>query len=214
MIKKIVGIYYGSGGGTAQVTERLVHELEALLSVDCPADIACECMSLKEANASFLGRESLVVVGVPAYMGKAPVSAIRALRKLDGCEAPALTLVVYGGRSYGNALYEISHYAEQRCFEVIGAGAIAIKHKGRKHAGERVSMDTKALSSYAKAASGKIKRLGGCDMDGLRVKAAPLEVAGRLPVHRVSRMLPEAAVIAQGFLDSITLGRKESEWFL
>lgn len=198
------------------MTERLADEIAARLSEACPEEIGFECKSIKNADASDLGRENLVIIAAPVYMGKAPVSAVRALRKLDGCEAAALTLVSYSGRSFGNALYEISHYAEQRCFEVIGAGAIAVSYRGRAvRGGDRaVKMDTKALSDYAKAASAKILRLGGCDIDGLRVKAAPLEVDGRLPVHRISRIMPSAAALAQGIMDSIPIRRKESQWFL
>ena len=216
MIKKVVGLYYSPAGGTARMTARLAQEVASRLNEDCPEEISVECRNIKHADVSDLGGETLVIIGVPTYVGKAPVSAVRALRKLDGCDATTLTLVSYSGRSYGNALYEISHYAEQRCFEVIGAGAIAISFRGRrgKNAGEHAIMDTDALLDYAKVASAKIKRLGGCDIDGLRVKAAPLEVDGRLPIHRISRVVPGAAALAQGVLDSIPLGRKESEWFL
>ena len=216
MIRKVVGLYYSPAGGTARMTERLADEIAARLSEACPEKIVSECKSIKKADASDLGRESLVIIAVPVYVGKAPVSAVRALKKLDGCEAVTLTLVSYSGRSFGNALYEVSHYAEQRCFEVIGAGAIAISYGSRlrKDADRTFKMDTKSLSDYAKAASAKILRLGGCDIDGLRVKAAPLEVDGRLPVHRISKIMPSAAALAQGILDSIPIRRKESQWFL
>ena len=37
-----------------------------------------------------------------------------------------LVSVSYGGRSYGNALFELQHYAEDAGFKVIGAGAFMV----------------------------------------------------------------------------------------
>ena len=75
-------------------------------------------------------------------------------------------------------------------------------------------MDVDALNEYAKAASAKVMRLGGCEIDGLKIKPAPLEVKGRMPKHNISRLSPRAAAVAQGILDIVDLRRRGSEWFL
>ena len=75
-------------------------------------------------------------------------------------------------------------------------------------------MDIEALAQFAKAASSKIMRLAGCDIEGLRIKPAPLEVSGRMPVHKVSRISPKAAALAQEVIEKISFIRKKSEWFL
>ena len=75
-------------------------------------------------------------------------------------------------------------------------------------------MDTAAMTEFGRAASGKIRRLGGCDIEGLRIKPAPLEVKGRKPVHRISRISPKAAAMAQDVLERLSFIRKNSEWFL
>jgi hypothetical protein len=82
----------------------------------------------------------------------------------------------------------------------------------RRSSGIRV--DSTSLAEFGKAASAKAKRLSGCDIEGLRIKPAPLEVAGKMPVHRVSRISPKAAEIAQGVLQKICIMRQDSEWYL
>ncbi|MBR2674379.1 MAG: hypothetical protein IKE52_02855 [Mogibacterium sp.] len=235
MIRKVIGLYYSPAGGTARMTELMAHGLRDRLNESCPHEIECECISLKCNEIPEISRETIVVLGMPTYIGKIPVKAARALKRLDGKGAMTLALLSYSGRSYGNALYELGHLATHYGFELIGAGAIAIRYKslgngiGRGEAAEtgaeekrarrgivreRAAMDMDALAEYADASSAKIKRLGGCDIEGLRVKAAPLEVDGRLPIHRLSRVVPASAAIAQGLIGSIPLGRKKSEWFL
>ena len=49
-----------------------------------------------------------------------------------------------------------------------------------------------------KAAAAKIMRLGGCEIEGLKVKPAPLEVKGICLSTEISRLSPKAAAIAQG----------------
>ena len=216
MIRKVVGLYYSPEGGAAKMTERLAHEIAMKLSENCPDEIAYECASIKDKDLPELGRETVVILGMPVYIGKAPMTAVRALSKIDGAAAMTLGLVAYSGRGYGNSLYELGYYATESGFELIGAGAIAISYGGRKKksAVDRFIIDSDALTEYAEAASAKIMRLGGCDVEELRIKPAPLEVDGRLPIHRLSRVVPAAAAIAQGLLDGLPLGRKESEWFL
>jgi len=124
--------------------------------------------------------------------------------------------VTYGGRSYGNALYELNHIAEDCGFKPIGAGAfmhsfMAIRGSSRP---SEPLMDTAVMSEFCKAASAKIKRLGGSEVEALKIKPMPVEVKGKMPVHKISRFSPGAAAIAQSILDYISIKRRESEWFL
>jgi len=65
-----------------------------------------------------------------------------------------------------------------------------------------------------KAATDKIKRLAGCEIEELKIKPAPLEVSGKMPVHKISRFSPKAAAAAQKVIEKITLMKRKSEWFL
>ena len=217
MINRVLAISYSPAGGTARMTELMAEEVAAALRECSPADISVECFTIKEGKSvPSPDDETVVILGMPVYVGKIPLPAIKAMRDVSGCSAMTLGLVSYSGRGYGNALYELRHFADERGFAMIGAGAMAISYRatrGSSRSGS-VLMDSDAVREYAKAASSNIMRLGGCEVEGLKVKPAPLEVRGHLPKHKISRLSTKAAAIAQGVLERLALRRQESEWFL
>lgn len=217
MIKKVVGLHYSPAGGTAKMTRMLTQEIAKRLEECSPHSIAVESMYLSAGrDLPEINEETVVILGMPVYVGKIPLPGIKLLREIEGRGAMTLALVAYSGHDYGNALYELTHFADERGLSVVGAGAIAITYVSlrERNFGKYAIIDIASLNEYADAAAAKIRRLGGCDVDGLKIKPAPLEVRGKLPMHRISRISPRAAAIAQMALDRVPIGRKESEWFL
>ena len=218
MIRRVVGIHFSPIGGTAGMTTRLTHQLAAVLKDCSPEPITTETYELLRLGDEeiVLDEETVVVIGMPVYVGKVPLPALRALNRIKVHDALAVAAVSYGARSYGNALYELQHYAEEQGFKVVGAGAFSVKYRAhglRTVPGEYIG-DEDAVDRFGVAAANKIKRLAGCEIEGLRIKPAPLEVDGRLPIHRISRISPRAAAAAQNLLERIALRHRESEWFL
>ena len=127
-----------------------------------------------------------------------------------------LAAVSYGGRKYGNALFELKRLTEECGFKAIGAGAFMISYMARRGSARSASpvVDTEALSDFSKAASEKIKRLAGCEIEELKIKPMPVEVNGRMPVHKISRISPKAAAVAQEVFNRMSVLRRRSEWFL
>lgn len=215
MIKRVVGIYFSPIGGTATMTEELAENLAGILDSCSPEQVTCECFDLlgMDDMGMELDEESVAIIGMPVYVGKVPLTAINLLKKIKADGAITLAAVSYGARTYGNALYELQHYAENQGFKVVGAGAFSVKYKnkGSKRQGY---IDEKAVTEFGNAAAGKIKRLAGCEIEGLRIKPAPLEVNGKLPFHGISRISTKAAALAQELLEAITTKYRESEWYL
>ncbi len=232
MIRRVVGIHFSPVGGTARMTDRLTHQLADILKDCSPESVTTETYELLGLGDEdiILDEETVAVIGMPVYVGKVPLPALSALEKIQANGAVALAAVSYGARTYGNALYELHHFAENQGFRVIGAGAFSVRYskklrnrgrgarfsaKGADAAGtELYSGDIRTLTEFGSAAAAKIRRLAGCDIEGLKIKPAPLEVSGRLPIHRVSRLSPRAAAAAQGVLEKVAVRRRESEWFL
>jgi hypothetical protein len=224
MIRKVIGLYFSPIGRTAGMIRMLTQDIAAELRSCSPEEISLEYHDLLslQANSVKIDEETVAVIGMPVYVGKIPLPGLSAIRHINGNGAMTFTAVSYGGRSYGNALYELQHFTEQQGFKVIGAGAFSVKEKdnskgkSKSEAGSRDghTLDSSAVEEFGKAASAKIKRLAGCDIEGLKVKPAPLEVSGRLPIHKISRISPKAAQIAQGFFERICIRRRESEWYL
>ena len=198
------------------MTRRLVSEMAAVLGECSPEAITSECFDIGEMKGTGFGEDTVAVIAMPAYIGKLPLPAVEELRSISGGKAFAVTAVSYGGRSYGNALFELRDLAEECGFTVVGAGAFAISYMAARGSSRSSlpAMDIQAISEFGRAASAKIRRLGGCEIEGLKIKPAPLEVKGRKPVHKISRISPKAAAIAQDILDKLIFRRKNSEWFL
>ena len=218
MIRKVIGIYYSPAGGTQMMTETLARKLGAILDECSPLDVCVECYDMLREQGGDISfdDETVAVIGMPVYVGKIPLPAAAALRNLSGNGAMTIAAVSYGGRKYGNALFELKRLAEECGFKAIGAGAFMVSYMARRGSsrGAGPAIDGEAIVDFTKAASEKIKRLAGCEIEELRIKPMPVEVNGRMPVHKISRISPKAAAIAQGMFNRLSVLRRRSEWFL
>ena len=217
MIRKVIGIYYSPAGGTEIMTRTLARKIGEILDDCSPLDVSIECFDmLREQNNIVFDDETVAVIGMPVYVGKIPLPAAAALRGIEGNGAMTLAAVSYGGRKYGNALFELKRLAEERGFKAVGAGAFMISYIASRGSARSAApaIDTAALSEFCNAASEKIKRLAGCEIEELKIRPVPVEVSGRMPVHKISRISPKAAAVAQGVFNRLSVMRRKSEWFL
>ena len=218
MIRRVTGLYYSPVGGTAIMTERLTKRIGELLGADSPEDISVGCYDLlgEQASGMTIDDETIVVIGMPVYVGKLPLPAAEAMEKVRGNGAMAIAAVSYGSRSYGNALYELKTLVEGLGFRLVGAGAFLISYMALRGSSRSMapSLDLDSIKDFSDAVSGKIKRLSGTEIAEFRIEPAPVEVNGKMPVHKISRISPRAAEIAQEIFERISLGRRKSEWFL
>ena len=217
MIRKVIGIYYSPAGGTEIMTRTLARKIGEILDDCSPLDVSVECLDmLKEHGSIAFDDETVAVIGMPVYVGKIPLPAAAALRKIEGNGAMTLTAVSYGGRKYGNALFELKRLAEECGFKAVGAGAFMISYMASRGSARSAApaIDMDSLSDFCNAASEKIKRLAGCEIEELRIKPMPVEVSGRMPVHKISRISPRAAAAAQSVFNRISVLRRKSEWSL
>lgn len=218
MIRKVIGFYYSPIGGTRLMTEKLARDIAVKLDEYCPEKVSFDCYDLEDERTCELelNEEDIAVIGTPVYMGKIPLPAAKALGKLKGDDVMTLVSVTYGGRSYGNALFELQRCAEDAGFKVIGAGAFMIFCKAllseRKF--RFPAVDDASIRKFEEAATNKIKRLAGCEVEGLKIKPAPVEAPGHMPVHLVSRYSPGAAAAAQRVCERFSMRKRQSEWFL
>ncbi len=218
MIRKVIGFYYSPIGGSRLLTEKLARDLAEKLNEACPEKVGFDCYDLEDERTCDLelNEEHVAIIGTPVYMGKIPLPAAKALSKIKGDDVMTLVSVSYGGRSYGNALFELQRYAEEAGFKVIGAAAFMLFCKTllseRKF--KAPAIDEDSIVRFETAASGKIARLAGCEVEGLKIKPAPVEAPGHMPVHLVSRYSPGAAAAAQRLCERLSMKRRQSEWFL
>lgn len=218
MIRKITGLYYSPAGGTKLITEKIVGDLAGMLNDCSPEEVGFECYDLEDATTAGLelNEENIAVIGMPVYLGKIPLPAAKALCNIKCDDVMTLATVSYGGRSYGNALFELQRCAEEAGLKVIGAGAFYVSCRNLLSSGKFVypAVDAEAIDRFGKASANKIMRLNGCEVEGLRIKPAPVEAPGHMPVHLVSRFSADAAAAAQRLFAVLALRKRHSEWFL
>ena len=218
MIRKIIGLYYSPIGGTRLMTEKLARDLAGKLDGYSPDKVGFSCFDLTDKSTLDIDidDECIAVIATPVYLGKIPLPAAKAIMDLKGKGAMTIVSVSFGGYSYGNALFELLHYAEAAGFSVIGAAAFSIFCKTLLREGDFTApgIDDTSISKFEDAASGKIKRLSGSEIEGLKIKPAPVVAPGRMPVHFVSRYSTEAAALAQRIFEKLSIRKNGSEWFL
>ncbi|MBQ0018493.1 MAG: hypothetical protein KBS63_04665 [Clostridiales bacterium] len=218
MINRIVGLHFSPRGGTAIITDQIINELADRIAAECGTEISCETYDIfrRPLEIPSFDQDTIAVVAVPVRVGKMPVPALKVLENVEGSGAMTIAVVSYATRSYGNALYELYRRAEDRGFKVIGAGAFVTEHSGVSEVTlKRPDLkDMQEIVDFANIAAMKIKRLAGCEIEGMRVKPAPIDVAGRMPVHRISRLSPKAAAVAERTMEKLFRHQNESEWYV
>ncbi len=69
-----------------------------------------------------------VVIGVPVYGGRVPLTAIDRIRRLKGAGTPVVLVAVYGNRHYEDALLEMKNIVSELGFVPFAAGAFIGEH--------------------------------------------------------------------------------------
>ncbi len=70
----------------------------------------------------------LVVIAVPVYGGKVAPLALSRLEALRGSNTPAVLIVVYGNRAYGESLTQLDAFVRDRGFVPVAVAAFVGEH--------------------------------------------------------------------------------------
>lgn len=209
VIDKVVLIYFSPTGGTLRAARIVAGEFRAPVE---EIDITGPDATCSRA----LGPGELAVVAVPCYGGRVPEPAARRLTHFLGEGAPALPVVAFGGRAYGDALRELGDILTGMGFVPVAAAAVVAEHSlargfasGRPDERDRAELRAFAikarvkLGALADARDGRV-RLGG-DEPYRRVAPLPLRplatdacvrcgsCARACPVGAIDAALPERA---------------------
>lgn len=124
---KNLNLLYFSATGT---TEKISKTLASLLARDVIIhDIT---MTSARKTTPVFSREDLLLVALPVYAGRVPDFLGSYLRRIRGDKTPAILLIVYGNRSYDDALGELRDILEDRGFITLAAAAFIGEHSYTK----------------------------------------------------------------------------------
>ena len=138
------------------------------------------------------GPADVVVFGVPVIAGRVPNVLLPFLNTLEGGEALAVPVVLYGNRNFDDALIELRNILEERGFHTIAAAAFIGEHSFSRilAAGRPDEEDMAKAEAFAKAVAAKIRMLvgsSGGDEDRLlelvRMQG-PIPVEGCEPIRK------------------------------
>ncbi len=126
-VNQIWGIYFSPTGGTGTVVKHLAETLGNAL--DLPWDAFDITHPAAREIEYFFGKEDLVVFGSPVYAGRLPNKIMPDYERcFFGDGAMAVPVVVFGNRSYGGALTELTRLLAANDFHVVGGAAVVSRH--------------------------------------------------------------------------------------
>lgn len=112
-------------------------------------------------ESEVFGPDDLLVVGIPVFGGRVPISATEKLLRLKGTGTPAVPIAVFGNRDFDDALVELADTLTAGGFVPIAAGAFVAEHSvarvygsGRPGAADLAAVDDFADRVRQKLAAG------------------------------------------------------------
>lgn len=149
-LSKVHATYFSPTGTTRTVVSHLAEGITALLP---DAVLKVHDFTLPEGRKAALvvRRSELAVVGLPVYAGRLPNLLLKYLATWVSDGAFVVPVVVFGNRSYGNALAELQELLENSGFHAIAAAAFVGQHSfsGKLAAGRPDREDLETASRFA-----------------------------------------------------------------
>lgn len=81
-----------------------------------------------EIETNEFDHDTLAIVALPVYGGRVAPLALKRLENIRGQDTPAVAVVLYGNRHYGEALEQLADFLSNRGFRVIAAGTFIGEH--------------------------------------------------------------------------------------
>ena len=85
-------------------------------------------LSYKNFKEVTLSKEDFCLIAVPVYGGRVPSPAIERIKKIKANGAKAVLMVVYGNRSYDDALAELEATCIDTGFQIVSACTVPSQH--------------------------------------------------------------------------------------
>ena len=126
-IKNVYTIYFSATENTKKVAEYLGEKISSGLSLQNKTiDFT---LPLARLNKYSFEKDDLVIIAVPTYGGKVPVTLREYIQSaFNGDNTLCVPVVTFGNRNFDNALVMLKSFMENNGFNTIAAGAIVCEH--------------------------------------------------------------------------------------
>lgn len=148
-VAKIQAAYFSPTGTTRRLVTHLANAIAGKLRITAESldfTLPGQRRQIPETTAS-----DLFIVGLPVYAGRLPNLMLNYLSTLKGHGALAIPIVLYGNRSYGNALIELRDILENAGYHTIAAAAFVGQHSfsGQLATGRPDASDLRIADQFA-----------------------------------------------------------------
>jgi ferredoxin/flavodoxin len=155
-IRKVTTVYFSPTGNT----KKIVHAIAKGTGLEKEE---YDFTRLSEAKAPpVFGKNDLVVMGAPVYVGRVPVVILDYLKSVKGDATPVVLVGTYGNRNYDDFLTEFEDLTRGQGFLPVGAAVFTAEHSFSTElgTGRPNAVDISAAEGFGKKA---IEKLAGSD---------------------------------------------------
>lgn len=128
----INAMYFSPTGTTEKAVKKLAADLSLCFHKSNEIKYINFTSHSMRANAAYFNSDDIVVFGIPVYAGRVPNILLNYINSVKSNGALAITVVLYGNRSYDDALVELRDMLEANGFNVIAACAFVGEHSFSK----------------------------------------------------------------------------------
>lgn len=161
MFERVYAMYFSATGTTGRICEAIAKRLAEVSGED---KNTYDFTNIKNRSGSpELGKNDIVVFGVPVYAGRVPNVLLKYLSSIDGRGAYAVPVVLFGNRNFDDALIELRNILEAQSFRTIAGAAFVGEHsfskllaKGRPDAGDIAEAEDFAEKIYKSFIDGAV----------------------------------------------------------
>lgn len=153
-ITNITVIFYSATGNTKKVITRIAKNIQEVLQV--PINYIDYTRPKNRQSSHSFGQEDLVLFASPTYAGRIPNKMLPYIESaFSGSNTPVIPIVVYGNRSFDNALSELTDILSSKGFIPFAAAGIATVHAFSSKIGTARpdEKDLQQIDSFSKNAS-------------------------------------------------------------
>lgn len=125
-VEKVWAVYFSATGTTQRVVESIAGSVAEMLGVGygiCDFTLP----GVREKALKFNAGD-LVIFGVPVYAGRVPNVLLKYLDTMEGNDALAVPVVLYGNRNYDDGLIELRDILEKHALHTVAAAAFVGEH--------------------------------------------------------------------------------------
>lgn len=158
--KKIYAIYFSPCGSTKKITSSIADSLGKTLSA--AVEVVDYTLPTARTAIYYFCPDDVVVFGTPVYAGRVPNKLLPFIQNhFLGNGSLAVPVVVFGNRSFDDALIELRNELEGNGFQAIAGAGIVAQHvfTDKLATGRPNSDDEKSLQTFTQHVASIIQQL-------------------------------------------------------